>query len=445
MSTISDNRAANLFQRFLNQSKIYRLPLKNIRLCGAKVNPVHNAVSVVTNGEDAKYKGVVRCHSPWACPHCTARVMAEKGTDIAAAIDALAKWYNQRPIMITLTMPHTNKMSCETSWRILRLAWRQFIRAGNRSKTSKSKYVTTSDRLGTGSKGAVRTYTHTQRSAYCQFRETLGITHHVRVYEATWSQLNGWHHHAHVLMWVPKQNLSQVLAWEDRLYDRWWECLIQSSMKVYKCSRAEAEEYYADWRKHPVTGHKSLFISREEKGRVRVMSSSHYISGWGGDAETTGEKRKVARGCGSGHYTPNQIIEMAVTDIPNRQKWLELYAEYALTTHGNRRVEFSSRSGIGKIINRWKQTEEFANVYKKKVMDKEDAYREVYRFSPYQWSCIIFETMYNDLMTEILLLAKMPHGRSMIENLLTQHDILLDDRPEHRIWKDWKQQLRQIG
>ena len=70
--------------------------------------------------------------------------MADKGTDIACAIDALATWYKQRAAMITFTLPHDKYMSCADSYEILMGTWRMFSRAG-KTKSQTKKYTIKSD------------------------------------------------------------------------------------------------------------------------------------------------------------------------------------------------------------------------------------------------------------------------------------------------------------
>lgn len=436
-SEVLDNRLKTFFQKHLAAHKEYHYSLKGLRLCGSQVNPQANSVNLMRDRENTnsvKFTNVITCKSAWACPSCTAKVMAMKGTDIAAAIDALATWYKQDCFMITFTMPHTQKMSCYDSFRLLRETWRLFAHNGNR-------------RGGFYTCGGVRVKATRRirgQDPYGKFRQELSITHNVRVYEFTWGEEFSWHPHLHVLFWVPHENFNKVLSYEDSLVERWWHCLKSTATKLLKERYMTAielsgekpneevvdltvkniiDEYYTDWRKYPVTGHKSAYMSKTKDGKLKKTTSSMYISGWGGDSETSAEKVKVPQ---EGHYTPYQIISNALTDISNRDKWLNLYTEYALATRGHRRVEFSSRSGIGKIIKKWKATAEQQLILKKSLMDKAKDWELVYSFSKYQWKQICAENIFgeNYLTAEILELARERDGPAEhIENLLNSHEI----------------------
>ena len=144
---ISDNRLHAFLQRWIESHKLYGEKLKGLRFCGHSVLPEYNAVFVVTDGEQTRYSTLIRCHSAWSCPYCSPRVMADKGTDIACAIDALSKWYNQRAAMITFTLPHDKYMSCEDSYQILMNTWRMFYRNKKASKTKTYTLVSDVDKI----------------------------------------------------------------------------------------------------------------------------------------------------------------------------------------------------------------------------------------------------------------------------------------------------------
>ena len=410
---VSDSRLKTLFQKHLAKNPKYA-SLKGILLCGSQMNFRATHVNLLRDkhSDKTKFSNLMMCHSAWACPSCTAKVMAMKGTDIAAAIDALATWFKQDCFMVTFTMPHTNKMTCDGSFELLRLAWRRFTRQGNRRG---HQYTTSS-----GVKKIKG------QDPYGKFREELNIRYNCRVYEFTWGEEFSWHPHLHVLFWVPHENFNKVLGYEESLKERWWICLKECAKRQLKArflKKAQldgetvdkkqlddtvqkmVDSYYTDWRKNPVTGHKSVFMSKNPDGSLRKTTSSMYISGWGGDAETSAEKNKLPE---KGHYTPYQIINNALFDVANREKWLDLYTEYALATRNHRRVEFASRSGITQIIKKWKETEQYQLALKKRLMDKEIEWEVVYRFNKFQWQQIYCEDVYGHhyLCSELLELAK---------------------------------------
>lgn len=432
---VSDNRLQNMFRKYLARTNNHRHTLKGLYLCGSTINPIVQGTSLQTNGQDSRFTSLIRCHSAWACPYCTARVMALKGTDIACAIDALATWYKQKAFMATFTIPHYAYMSCYESFAVLKDTWRRFARQGNRRGVKAHYKLKLTDgeknvRGGKARKGATAGTIVEHRKGndpYGAFREDLLITHNVRVYEFTYSNENGWHPHLHVLFWTPEENFNKVMAYEDKLVERWWICLEQALVKVWSTEimrdkpieilKEIAKKYCADWKKAPVTGHKAVYFSKNKDGSLKQTCSSLYISGWGGDAETSAEINKKSS---DGHYTPFQILENALSDTEHSDRWLKLYTEYAKATRSSRRVEFSSRSGITKIIDKWKKTQQYVETFQKKSMEKAQEYKTVYWFSKEQWYeiCDYSETK-RDIISELLILARAPDPKRSIELLLS--------------------------
>lgn len=462
---ISDNRLHTFLQRYIERNKLYGEKLKGLRFCGHSVLPEHNATFIVTDGERVRYSTLIRCHSVWSCPYCAPRVMADKGTDIACAIDALATWYNQRAAMLTFTLPHDKYMSCEDSFQILLATWRMFYRNKKRSKkvtytltadvTDENKsysekqsgmYKTQSgkwsqgtknknDKRAVGKRGDKRIY-QVGYDPMGDLRETLKADHFVKVFEFTYGE-NGWHPHIHMLLWTPKANLQRIAEWEDKLLERWWHCARHQAEKYYlKKYPDKAEEIksrvntvYADYKKVTSDGHRSVYVSKDKSGVVISQSSSHYLAGWSGNFELTGgydSKLKTAR---DGHFTPLQLLEKSCASAVDAEKYMPIFIEYAIATRGHRRVEFSKQSGIANIIKKWKESEEYIRVLKKKVMVKADLrpWKVVAWFSKEQWYdiCEWDVTTDEDIRYEILQLAKQPDAWNAIAEYVQRFNVFL--------------------
>lgn len=474
----SDSRLHSYLQRYIERNKLYGEKLKGIRFCGHSVLPMHNAVFVITDSESSRYSTLIRCHSAWACPYCTPRVMAKKGSDIACAIDALARWYNQYAAMFTFTLPHDKYMSCEDSYEILMLTWRMFTRSGRSAHTSKRSYTLKADvsdrnesygktyscvayrtssrtnnrirngisrsksgsknefdKRAVGRKGETKEYL-CGYDPFGDLRQTLKLDHHVKVYEFTYGE-NGWHPHIHMLGWVPKQNLQRIAEWEDKLLERWWHCARYQAEKYYlKKYPDKADEIkkridtvYADYKKETVDGHRSVYVSKDKFGRVKAQKSSYYISGWSGNMEITGSNAKHAR---AGHYTPFQMVELACSNAADAEKWMSLFIEYVMVTRGHRRVEFSKASGIGKIVEKWKMSEEYVIVTKKNCTKTGQLpWRVVAWFSKEQWYniCAWDTTSDEGIREEILRLARAPDPWLAIAKYVWRFGVVLSSKP----------------
>lgn len=468
---VKDSHLAGMIKKYFTEHKDPKL--KGIRLCGSRLISqmgAQQAVYVVADENSANFKGIATCKSAWACPSCTAKVMAQKGADIAALIDAMAVREKQSAFMITFTLPHTRYMSCDEIFGLLRDTWRMFSRAGNKAKNSKGK----------------------AQSVYGQWRAKFKIEHVVRVYEFTWGE-NGWHPHMHNLFFVKNSDLKNVIDFENALCELWWHCakfcyvkrllalgetelkqkelLTEGQYRAHRDTygritfnvgmgdeaiqemlrgiesdalreelreelnssngqkrfraicRLNAETLFANFKKNPVTGHKAVYFSRNPNGSTRRIESSYYMVGWSGDAELT-HQLKTART--SKHYTPYQIAVAAyeATDISVRNKFLMLYREYAIATRGHRRVEFSP--GDGKIIASWKLTEEYIVRTKKKLTDKVRNRQVVCWFTRQQWNAICYIELRQDpkIKSNILLIAK-EMDWELMRDFLLEYDIHL--------------------
>ena len=439
LNEVSDNRLRVYLQNVVAKS-MFRSSLNNLRLCGSRIIVTGSvpAVFLLSSGESAKLWGTASCRSPWACPHCTPRVMAQKGNDIACAIDAMAKWHKQYACMITFTLPHTKFMSCEDTLKILKLTWRHFIRAGNKAFATSSYTLklsvgekNTSGGKACGMKGDVHIYKRSN-GAYGEMRENLQIKHSVRVYEFTYGE-NGWHPHIHALFWIPKDKFDSVVDYEDRLVDLWWHCVKHEAKKYYEKkgdtnAAACVDEFYPDWKKITADGHKSVYISKNKAGKPVKEQSSYYVAGWSADRELTGANVKTAR---EGHLTPFEILEKSyaaylLDDTVEAKKWSDLFLEYARTTFGSRRVEYS-KSGLTDIIRKYKKSEEYTIKLKKKCTDKAKDWHVVCWFSKQQWSEIFLINQYEDgnLVKKLLESAIKENAREEIALFLEEYDIRL--------------------
>lgn len=481
--SISDNRLHAYLQRYINKNDLFNHALKGIKFCGHTVLKEHNAVFVITNDKEARYSTLIRCHSAWSCPYCSPRVMAQKGTDIACAIDALATWYNEQAAMITFTLPHDSFMSCSDAYQILHDTWRLFTsrgRVASRKKTyvlkadvtdenksySESGYYMTDkvatrvskltgnviknghassrgtknqfDKRAVGKKGEVRECTVKLSDPWASCRSELSFNHFVRVYEFTYGD-NGWHPHIHMLAWVPKENLQRFTEYEDRFLQRWWVCAKRAALKYWNKkypdrveeNKTRVESIYADYKMSSQDGHSSVYLSKDDKGMVIAQKSSHYISGWSGNMELTGSCN--AKKAKEGHYTPFQMLAMSCANAAKEAIFMPLFIDYAITTKGHRRVEFSSRTGITDIIKKWKQSEQYIITVKKKFTDTNSArWKVVAWFDKEQWYdiCEWDITTDEEIRKTILELARAPDPWLAIAEYVINFGVKLHDR-EH--------------
>lgn len=382
-SEIFDTRLQTKLRSLIDSLPLsQKLQLRSVRFCGSKVI-VNNAgqepgVFLLKSDDNAKLWGTISCKSPWACPVCTARKMAAYAGDIACAIDALrSDKYKQAAIMVTFTIMHYKGLPCLDLTEILYNAWKRFIVQGNGQHAGLKKKGWKAD-------------------VVAQFFETMNCKHRVRVTEYTYNNEHGWNPHFHCLFWVDKDKLQDVAAWEEKLRERWIEC-VKNQWAKYRAAHDENpehdEKYYRnhiDWtygygdiknrtKSNPSRG---LYISKDKNGKIRQQLSSEYISGWGADRELTGNSHKKATDPNS--RTPFQLLDDWANK--NDEEAGKLFIEYALATKKNRhtRINFS-KSGLKKIIAEWKRTNEYQENMKKKFTR---VWRTLVWFTSEQWSKI---------------------------------------------------------
>lgn len=459
---VSDSKMLTMWQRYAR--KTGKPKLKGLGMCGSKV--VNNVGAVViSDGQTAYFDGLARCHSTWACPYCTPRVMGEYGGRIGCLIDALAK-KNLAAFMVTFTMPHVWWMSCADSFAILHGAWRMLTR----STAAKRKDGKTNGK-------------------YAVWCTKFNIEHRTYVYEFTWGE-NGWHPHVHCLYFVDKSHLQEVNSMEDELNSQWIRCLKHHAMKVlvprqtdlkqkdllsegqyrfhrdtyglttFQAStnagvnqrllhllendelaeqlrqelnssngqkrlraslRLNVELMYAQYK---FKKQKPLYFSVTKSGSVRRFKSSYYVSGWSGNLELTGQCVKETA---DDHFSPFDLLKKALKEPPDseaRNKWLALFAEYAETTRSHRRTYLTR--GDRAIISEYRRTNAYIEQLKKKSMDRAKRMVVVAWFTKQQWLDICWIERYSDpdIKTKILYAACF-RDWELLRDFLLEYDIHL--------------------
>ena len=360
-----------------------RVALKTFLNCGTK--SVNNyGVAILSNSHYSRLSGARMCHNAWACPVCSAFVMARYATRIAAAIDALKKEYV--PIMITYTIFHSKNDSCQQAFDLLFGTWKRY-QGGCRS-------------------GGV----------YSNFLRDCEIKHYVRCAEVTFTE-NGWHPHLHVLYFVPKSKLHIAAAKEMALREAWKSFEMKEMERISSYTKYDAFKISKELHGETAAG---VYLSKDEKGNPVIMKSSDYVCGWGADKELTGNYLKEAT-CKTSR-TPHQLI-MQASD--GDQMAIQLYLEFAkyVVKHKRRRVDFS-RTGLNAIITNYMNSEGYKEVIKKKrtqLQEEGAAWQTVIWFSNDDW----YEICQNDLPLVFMMLcfAKYQNGFELIAELLAINNV----------------------
>lgn len=329
-----------LFKILDRQDPETRKQLRNISRCGRRSIPTKVGTSSVvavlrSNTGESTFFGQMHCRNPHACPVCSAKIMETYRAKIASAIDEEYDRGNYG-FMATFTVPHMWFMSCRETTDILYETWKYF-------------------RLTIKSSHKNSTWVHPYRA----FTLATKTKSWVRVCEYTYGRRNGWHPHFHCVFWTPKEHFDEVLDWEQKLCEFWIAQARRITIKYWKENNLHAEmgdlETLADRVFAKIDDWKqSLHFSRDKEGKLLRATSSDYLTGWGADRETTGNKRKTASH--SGHYTPYQILELAEFD----EYWAQKYIDFCLAVTQkpvHHRMNFS-KDGIYKRVREWQATHE---------------------------------------------------------------------------------------
>lgn len=343
-----------------------QLPLKSIRYCGSKVVPrkaLPDAVYLMKSGSKAKFVGQTMCKNPFACPCCSAYMMAKYASEIANALDALKSEYF--PFMITFTTPHLRFMSCRMVTDILFDTFKYW------RHQAKQIYLTKPNK---------------KLPVVYHFYNQLQITHWVAVLEYTWG-VNGWHPHFHAILWAKRSEKDNILKWQNELAE-WWAYHNKRIMRKHFAKRFNNDEFidkYVNNLFNKSENHEGCYISRHSDGTISECLSSDYIAGWGADKELTGNYRKQASH--DGHLTPYQILEKAYYgDEQMKQLYLEFCKQVRIKPVHHRVIW--SQTGLKKIAKDYKQHEKYLELVKKK--ETAEKWTVVLWFSKEQWSEICY-------------------------------------------------------
>jgi hypothetical protein len=161
--------------------------LGRLRSCGRGRRGEYVGVRGVQGGA-VGFSGLMSCGSVWACPVCSARILAQRSLELGCG---LLSWEGQggRVAMGTLTMRHDRGHSLVEEWEALSRAWDSILRS----------------------------------RVWAKWRERLGSPGLVRVVEVTYGP-NGWHVHLHFALLlagtVSTPDLDELAHWLTAKWDR---------------------------------------------------------------------------------------------------------------------------------------------------------------------------------------------------------------------------------
>jgi hypothetical protein len=251
-----------------------------LRICHRHVRPDVGGVEVRRRIEGGRtfLGGLMVCGMVWVCPVCAPKVQAARAAELQAAMDA---WTAQggSVLLQTQTFRHSRADVLGDLQGPFREALRGF-RSGKRYQ------------------GAMA---------------SLGLGGTVTGHEVTWGEANGWHPHAHSLLFVAG-GVTPAAA-HDALWPLWELAAFRNDLEV-------------DERAYRVEGG-----SRASRYVNKLGAEVR----WGAAQEVVRSHTKIGR---HASMTPFDFLRAHIED-PKGGRWLRLYREFAGGFHGRNQLTWS--------------------------------------------------------------------------------------------------------
>lgn len=285
--------------------------LKRVRTCGHHgILPDGNvAVKLTGSGADSKagFSGVATCGSTWACPVCSAKIARGRAADLSAAVMG---WHARggKVVMVTLTMRHRRGQRLADLWDSLSYAWGKV--------TSGRGWVNDCETFGAVIPRLIKTG---KRAGQTDYSPRIGFA---RVVETTQGSGNGWHVHAHALLFVSGDvNESALGSLADSMFGRWVPALVSRGLTAPSLAH----------------GIDVRVVSPGDGALLGDYFSKNVYTADKAGFEVAGGSNKKAR---NGNRTPFQILAdvVALGDADD----LALWWEWEEASHNRRQLTWSA-------------------------------------------------------------------------------------------------------
>lgn len=358
----------HLIRKYADEHPKMKSLVKSQVLCGCSILPVKGelpAVYLLSNGNRSIFIGNSSCKNAWTCPKCAAKKARTACVEISGIIDAM-KLRGCVPIMMTLTVPHSQNQSVEFTVDVLYTAWRKF--KTGKCNTSRDK------KFGTG-------------NAFIRFCREFDIKHWYRAAEATFGH-NGWHPHFHCLLFVPRQHLKKLAAWEGRLRRSWFRLVLRCMVERWK--NDGSNESRADFLRRRIVEQKNsesspLFLSKDGNGDIAAVNASAYLAGIASAKNAAFELSSIhLKQARAGHLTSFEVLHKAYTcyaanDEDGFNLWMGRYFDLMKATKFRRKFDHSRQLTVISA----NQIKDVRLAYVAKGLDQ---YRCVTYFTAAEWA-----------------------------------------------------------
>jgi hypothetical protein len=254
----SESRFIRKQKRKRNQGHARKLLGGRLESCGrvpvpsmvngevVKIIPESRTVSILKNGENYAFGGLMHCGSVWICPECASMITEYRRNELKLACEnALSQGLYIS--MLTLTVPHYSKDSL------------QDVLDGISSALGKLK----------------------NRKAFKKVAHEIGLVGNIRTLEATFGG-NGWHPHFHILLFTKVELKNQeLISLQENLLLQWQSACVSSGL--------------------PLPNNHGLDL-------VNGAWAAAYVTKWGIEEEMT--KGHLKQGIKDGHVSPFGLLDL---------------------------------------------------------------------------------------------------------------------------------------
>lgn len=253
-----EKRQSRKQKRKKNQGHARKLVGGRLESCGRVPVPVmingelvkmtseSRSVSILKNGENYSFAGLMHCGSVWCCPECASIITEYRRNELKLACEnALSEGLHIS--MLTLTVPHYAKNLLND------------VLDGISSALRKLK----------------------NRKAFKKLSQEIGLVGNIRTLEVTYGE-NGWHPHFHILLFTKSEFSQQELfSIQENLLSQWQSACVSSGL--------------------PVPNKHGLDL-------VNGAWAAAYVTKWGIEEEMT--KGHLKQGIKEGHVSPFGLLDL---------------------------------------------------------------------------------------------------------------------------------------
>ena len=227
-----------------------------------KMTAESRTVSILQNGENYSFGGLMHCGSVWCCPECASIITEYRRNELKLACENAAA-DGLHISMLTLTVPHYAKNGLQ-------------------------------DVLD-GISGALRKLKN--RKSFKKLSQEIGLVGNIRTLEVTYGE-NGWHPHFHILLFTKSDfNEQELTSIQENLFLQWQSACVSSGL--------------------PVPNKHGLDL-------VNGAWAAAYVTKWGIEEEMT--KGHLKQGIKDGHVSPFGLLDLYDQGDENAGKRFQEFA-----------------------------------------------------------------------------------------------------------------------